>query len=207
MRNVLRKLTAAVGGGLFLLAALVGSFPAFALTVPPTFAPRDFNTQQTHYLRFTFNFNSCVQVTFTGSGVNQRSFCSVKVGALPYNAYLVRAFQSVTTAFNSSTSDSISIGTSAVTSGTLLVNNAQINSQSTTNGQGSLSIVTGSFGTQALGNTIAQTGADGGFDIWAQYEQHGTTATAGAVTLVLEYFAPNDGACVAVPLGSTSAAC
>src|SRR5437899_1353255 len=89
----IRQGAAAFVVGLGLGSVLVG--PAvMALTIPPTVAPRQFPTQQSHYLRFTVNFNSCVLVANT---------CSVKVGAIPYNSYLVRAFRQIVTNFNSGT--------------------------------------------------------------------------------------------------------
>ena len=52
MRSLRTFLSAAVGTALLATAA-------YALTAPPSFNPRMFPDQQTHYLRFTANFNSC----------------------------------------------------------------------------------------------------------------------------------------------------
>ena len=81
MRKFLRNSVAALG---MFLASLATLSPALALTAPPTFNPRMFQTQQTHYLRFTVNFNSCA----FGTGL----VCTAKVGNLPYNAFIVRGY-------------------------------------------------------------------------------------------------------------------
>lgn len=204
MRDSLRKILGGLGAALFVLGAL--STSALALTIPATWPPRQFNTQQTHYIRFTFAFNSCALTLFGGTtaGPNQTALCSVKVGALPYDAFLVRAYQQTTTAFNSGTTDSISIGVTQNSNGTLLIGTSSIFARTTTvqivNSQpGALAIVSSSIGQLATGNNVAQSGAAGGFDIFAQYSQSGTAPTAGQVTLILEYIAPNDGSCITVP--------
>lgn len=75
---------------------------ALALVVPQNFAPRYFASQQTHYLRFTVNFNDCTLVSNT---------CSVKRGAVPYNAFIKAAYLQAITAFNSATRDEVFITT------------------------------------------------------------------------------------------------
>jgi hypothetical protein len=174
------------------LAAIAGAFTlasaALALTFPPTFAPRQFNTQQTHYLRFTVNFNSCVLASGT---------CSVKVGAVPYNAFIVRAYQQIITPFNSGTSDTVALGTSS--GGTQLV--ANTNSVHSAAGSAApLTLV--APGITPTGNGTTPNGGDGGFDIWAVYAQAGTAPTAGQDVIVIEYIAPNDGACQPTPTSS-----
>src|SRR5215470_16041517 len=98
MRNIFRKSL----GVLAALLAIAGV--AYALTNPPTFAPRYFQTQQTHYLRFTVNFNSCALVSNT---------CSFKVGSVPYNTLILRAAQQIITSFNSGTTDTVALGTAS----------------------------------------------------------------------------------------------
>ena len=118
MKNVLKTLGGisrnAFMGSVFALTAT--SMAAFALTVPATYAPRQFQTQQTAYMRFV------VQATGQGIIVNGVACaaaatgggnCSVKVGALPYNAFVARAYQQVTTAFNSTTTDTLGLGTAS----------------------------------------------------------------------------------------------
>src|SRR5258708_34662221 len=89
MRNFVRNLVAAVGLALSILAVAFLSVPvAYAQPVPlgqRSFSPRMFQTQQRHYLRFSVNFNTCVYVSLA---------CPVKVGTLPYTAFLPqRSFQ------------------------------------------------------------------------------------------------------------------
>ena len=175
------------------LGLILSAVAAFALTIPPQYAPQQYTSAQTHYVRFTVNFNSCVLVSNT---------CSVKVGALPYNSFVVRAYQQVYTAFNSGTTDTLAVGTAS--GGAQLV--AAQTVHATTAGL-PLTVVAANLGTAATGNKIAQTGANGGFDVWVTYAQTGAAPSAGSAVIILEYFAPNDGSCVTVPLGGTAAGC
>jgi hypothetical protein len=178
------------------LVGLIGiATAAFALTVPATFSPRQFQTQQTHYLRFTVNFNSCVLAS--GS-------CTFKVGAVPYNSFMIRGYQQIITSFNSLSTDTIAIGVTS-TNGNELVAAQSVHGAS--GGATTLTIVSTAAGTVVTGDGATSTGTDGGFDIWVKYAQTGTAPTAGQAVEVLEYFAPNDGSCAPVPLGSTAPAC
>jgi hypothetical protein len=176
------------------LGALLGaSALVYALIVPASYPPRQFNTQQTHYIRFTFPYNGCVLVTGT---------CSVKVGSVPYNAFITRGYQQVYTAFNSGTTDTLAIGTSS--GGAQLVAAQSVHAAGPGAG---LTIVAANLGTAATGNGATQTGANGGFDIYATYAQTGAAPSAGSASVILEYFAPNDGSCVVAPVGSTAPGC
>lgn len=193
MRKFLRNLVASVGLSLSVAATLLWT-PAFAQlsTAPRGPAPRYFNTQQVHYTRFTVNFNSCVLVSGT---------CSVKVGALPYNAWLVSASQQIITSFNSGTTDTVALATAS--GGAQLVV-----AQSVHGAAGDATALTLVHpGIASTGNGIAQTGLNGGFDVWAVYAQTGAAPTAGQAVYVLQWIAPNDGACQPVPLGATAGAC
>lgn len=160
------------------------------------FAPRMFTTQQTHYLRFTFNFNSCTPV----SGV-----CTVKVGAVPYNAWILRAYQQIATSFNSLTSDTLSIGITATAANQLV---AAQSIAAAAGGATALTVISTAAGTVVTGDGATPTGANGGFDIYATWTEVGTVATAGAASYIIEFAAPNDGACKpTLPLTSTSPAC
>lgn len=193
--SYVRQSAAAFIVGLGLGSLLVGPF-AFALTIPPQFAPRQFPTQQVHYLRFTVNFNSCPLPATAGN-------CSFKVGALPYNSYVVRAHQQVTVAFNSTTTDTLAIGTAS--GGAQLV--AAQSTHATTAGL-PLTVVAANLGLVATGFNATQTGADGGFDVWATIAYTGATpASAGQAIVIIEYFAPNDGSCAPVPMTATAGAC
>lgn len=191
--SYMRQSAAAFVVGLGIGSFLVGP-AALALVVPQSFAPRMFQTQQVHYLRFTVNFNSCTYVSLT---------CSFKVGALPYNAYVLRVNNQVTTAWNAGTSQSIALGTSSA--GVNIVASAATGPS--TGGGTASTVVAGSIGVAATGNGIASTGTNGGFDLWATITIVGALPTTGQTNYVLEYIAPNDGQCVFVPLASTSPAC
>lgn len=213
--RALRNLVAAAGLAPSCLAAV--SLSAFALTNPPTFAPRQFQTQQTHYIRieaqangggsFSANGISCAAAA-TGGGN-----CTVKVGALPYNAFILRAYQQVTVAFNSTTTDTLSLGVSAANANELVA--AQ--SVHTAANMAALTVVVtsaglGNNGSQAspgiTGWNATQTGANGGFDLYVKWVYTTTTAaTTGQAIIVLEYIAPNDGTCTQVPMGTTAGAC
>jgi len=188
MRNMRKTLLGVLG--LFAFATA-----AFALTVPAQFSPRQFTSQQTHYLRFTINYNSCVLAS--GS-------CTVKVGAVPYNAWILRAYQQIATSFNSLSTDTVSIGVTS-TSGNELVTAQSVHGAA--GGATALTVVSTAAGTVITGDGATQTGANGGFDIWVKYAQTGTAPTAGTASYLMEFAAPNDGSCTAVPLGSTAVAC
>ena len=127
----------------------------------------------------------------------------MKVGAVPYNAWITRGYQQIITSFNSATTDTMAIGTAS--GGAQLVAAQSVHGAA--GGATSLTIVAANAGTVATGAGIAPTGANGGFDIWAVYAKTGAAPTAGQATYVIEYFAPNDGTCGPVPLGATAAAC
>lgn len=185
------------GGGLLAGIALSLSLFAtgvYALIVPQVFPARQFPTQQVHYTRFVVNFNDCVLVANT---------CSVRRGALPYNAFLLRAWQQIITSFNSATTDTLALATT--TGGGQIV--AAQSVHGATGGATALTVVAANVGIAATGNGIAQTGGLGGFDIWSVYAQTGAAPTAGQAVIALEWLAPNDGQCVYVAQGATSPAC
>ena len=180
---------------IILLAA--GAFaPAALAQTSPQFSPRYLTDQQTTYTRFAVNFNSCVLPATAGS-------CSFKVGAVPYNTFIVRGYMQVYTAFNSTTTDTVAIGTASA--------GAQLVAATSTHTAGpgaALTIVAANLGTAATGNNIPPTGANGGFDLWATIAYTGTTAaTAGNAVVILEYILPNDGACTSVPMGQPAPGC
>ena len=204
MRNFLSKARGALLAAA-MSVALVGLLiapiaPAFAQAVPPgqrSFSPRSFSDQQVHYMRFAINFNSCNLPATAGS-------CSFKVGTLPYNAFVVRGYWQTFVAFNSTTTDTFGIGT--VVPGVNLVA-AGVSVHAITPGA-PLTIVAANLGVAATGNGIAQSGTLGGFDVFVTLTYTGASpATAGTAMAVLEYFAPNDGSCTAVPLGATAPGC
>jgi hypothetical protein len=178
----------------FAMFALAAGSLVYAAT--PNFGPRMFETQQTHYLRFTFNFNSCTPV----AGV-----CSVKVGAVPYNAWILRAYQQIATSFNSLTSDTLSIGVTSASANELV---AAQSIAAAAGGATALTVISTAAGTVITGAGATPSGANGGFDIWVKWTEVGTVATAGAASYIIEYAAPNDGQCSqSVALGATKPAC
>src|SRR5260221_2596099 len=131
----------------------IGSFlvgpAALALVVPQNFAPRQFPTQQIHYLRFSVPFNACVP---TGN-------CSFKVGALPYNAFLSKVDTLTTTAWNSTT-NLLALGTAS--------GGAQIRAATTIlAAANTIDTAFAGVGISATGNGATQTGGHGGFDVMA----------------------------------------
>jgi len=198
MRNIFRNAIGAVAAGLFLFAALATTMvvPAYSQAVPGgqrSFSPRMFQTQQTHYLRFSVAFNSC---TPAGN-------CTVKVGALPYNAFLLRVYYQGEVAFGSTT-NLISLGTTSTTAVNIM---AAVTGFQATLAPVQGTLVAGNLGVVLTGNGIAQSGTLGGFDVYATMTFTGATPTAGLAAFVLEYAAPNDGSCAPVPLGSTATGC
>jgi hypothetical protein len=191
MRTLIRNIAAGIASAFFLLSALV---PSFALTFPPTFAPRYFQTQQTHYVRFVFNYNSCVLASNT---------CSAKVGALPYNAFLTAIHTQIITTFNPTTSATVALGTASggatIMAGMNVFTGASTAATLNTSFAGAGELVTGA--------TATPSGSDGGFDLWATLTVGGGTPTQGEVVIILEFIAPNDGACGPQTLGVAAPAC
>lgn len=179
------------------LRSLAAALLLFAFAAPVTQAqqipPRLHQTQQTHYLRFSVSANSCLYAPLV---------CSIKVGALPYNAFITRAYHQTTTTWNAGTSASVGLGT--VTPAVNIVASTNV----TTAGNAvATTMVAAGLGVSVTGNGIAQSGAAGGFDVFATITIVGALPTAGSTQYVLEYIAPNDGKCRAVPLGETAPAC
>jgi hypothetical protein len=183
-----------IGGlvGLGLGALLVGP-AAIALTVPAQFAPRYFLTQQTHYIRFSLQFNSCVQAS---------NICTMKVpAALPYNSEVIRVTAVTNTAFNSTTSDVVILGTTLANTNEIVSSGCSIHTQAIV-----ACTVLAAAGS-ATGNLATQTGLDGGFDLFVRWTGGGGTPSTGNASIVIEYIAPNDGTCAPVPLGATAIGC
>jgi hypothetical protein len=158
------------------------------------FGPRQFTSQQTHYVRMTVTPAKCSPVGLT---------CSYRVGAVPYNSYILLGSAQVltTAAGNGVTAFTASIGTAS--GGAQIVANQAI---LTAGNAAPLTLVNGG-GETATGNGATQTGANGGFDLWVTLTATTGFPTTGLAVLILEYIAPNDGDCVAVPLGGGAAGC
>lgn len=207
MLKLLDRLLMVVAGAI--VGSSIGSLilgPALALVFPGQYAPRYFPTQQTHYERHVLNITStgfqadsaqnvCVWVSST---------CSVRIGAVPYNAFIARAYFDVTTACNSNTTCTLSIGT---TSGGAQLVSAQNIFTGVAAGLITGTVVASTGAIISTGNNIAATGADGGFDLFATVAWTTTAPSAGTVVLVIEYFGANDGGCSNVPIASTAGPC
>jgi hypothetical protein len=193
MRNILRK----VALGLLLLST--AAVPILAQVAPSGSTsqrqpvPRTFPTEQLAYIRTTFAFNSCVQAA---------NVCTVKLmnAALPYNSVILRVTAVVMVAFNSTTSDVFTLGTTAA-------NANEIVTTCNIHALGQIACTAVTTPANATGNTIAQTGFNGGFDLYLKWTGGGGTPNAGLMSVVIEYIMPNDGLCTAVPLGATATGC
>ncbi len=193
MNSIFRK-------ALYGLIGIVAVFATFAWSQTRNFPPRLFLSQQTHYIRINATFNA---INGTGCVLVSGS-CTVLVGAVPYNSFIVRGYQQIITSFNSGTQDSLSVGVTSANANELVVAEGV---RAAPGGATSLTIVAANLGITATGNGATQTGGNGGFGIWVKYAQTGAAPTAGQAILVLEYFAPNDGTCTAVPMNATAGAC
>lgn len=194
MRKLLRNILAAAGLALALVA-VVAMQPALAQR---SFSPRIFPSQQTHYLRFTVNFNSCV---IPAAGTT----CVVKVGTLPYNAFLTTIHKQIIATFNPTTSATISFNVTGAGAGVMAAFNVFT-------GASTAAVTDTAFtgaGVLVTGAGAAQTGTLGGFDLYALYTTGaaGSQGTQGQAIFAVEYIAPNDGACLPVPFGATAGAC
>lgn len=211
-----------IGGlvGLGLGSFLIGP-AALALVIPGQFAPRQFPTQQVHYERHVITLaagstanttvatadgqTACITPASTTSAA-----CSIRIGALPYNAFVVRGYVQVPTACNTGgTTPTCTISLGTASGGAQLVS-----AQSVATGIAgtAMTIVAANLGIAATGNGITSSGANGGFDLWFTLTEGAasgmTEATAGTIIVIVEYFAGNDGGCVVnVPIASSAAAC
>lgn len=204
--KLFRNLVAAAGIALSMLAVASLSLitPAMAQAVPGgnrSFQSREFQTQQTHYLRFTLNFNSCAVPAGAAT-------CNLKVGNVPYNSFLTGINYQIITTFNPTTSATWSLGTN--TTGTnILAAQSVFTGAATTEVSLIASNAFAGQGELVTGAGAAQTGTLGGFDIYAVYTTgaNGSQGTQGVVVFIISYIAPNDGTCIAVPLATTGIAC
>ena len=213
MRNLPHRIGGAIAAALFVAGVMATTLivPAAAQVTGPagnrSYPPREFLSQQTHYMRFTFNFNSCVIPA--GAAV-----CSLKVGTLPYNAFLTQINLDLITVFNPTTSATVGLSTAATGATILAAQNVFTGATlgaapyvwcGTTCGAGTFA----GIGIGVTGNGIAQSGTLGGFDVYAVYTTgaNGSQGTTGQLIGIIQYIAPNDGTCIAVPLATTGVAC
>ena len=188
MRNTLRTVGAGLIAGLMLTAAIA---PSFAQVIPSGAttqrrpSPRQLTDQTAPFIRTTLT-NAMCGLTAVGTCVAQAATAS-----LPYNAVVLRVYVAVYTAFNSTTSDTLTVGTTSANANEIV--STTVNLQ--TAGLATATVLPASI--NSLGNTATQTGTNGGFDIWIKWTSAGATlATAGLASLIIEYAQPNDGTCV-----------
>ena len=156
-----------------IMAGVLSAFAitaAFALQVDQTriMSKRDIGTQQLHYYRLTINWN------------DQGISAAQQFGALGQNWYIHSIDCHVTTAFNASSTNVVTIGTTK-TNANEVFGTGDLNEAS----------ATVQHLTSALGLGLNATSA-ADVTLWAKYAQTGTAATAGAVTCVIAYAPNND---------------
>lgn len=143
-------------------AALSGvSGLALALTVPPTFPARNTGEQQLHFFRFRFQFG---QITALAAGQ--------KIGRLPARSFIHSIKFYKATAFNSATTDTLQLGTTAAGVDILAATSIAAAGYADLTAAAGLGIVVG---------TAAEV------DIFAKYAQTGAAATVGDMTIVIAY--------------------
>jgi hypothetical protein len=186
------------------IGSLVIGPAALALVFPGQYAPRAFPTQQVHYERHVINITS---TNFTADLAQNTCLfsagtCSIRIGALPYNAYVIRAYYQPFVGCNAATTCTLALGTTS--GGVNLVAAATI---ATTGGSTQQTVVAANAGITVTGGGATQTGANGGFDLFATVTFTGAAPTTGTAIIVLEYIGPNDGGCSYVPMAATAPAC
>jgi hypothetical protein len=154
-------------------AALLSLFTisaTFALSVDQTriFSKRDLGIQAMHYYRLTINYN------------DPNIASGLAFGALGANTYIYAVDCHVTTTFNASTTNVITLGTSKA-------NANEISASGTLNpASGTVQHLTTAVGL-GLGAT-----SGGDVTLYTKYTQTGTAATQGQVTCVIQYAPNND---------------
>lgn len=194
----------AAAQALLVAVSLFGLIAGPALATTQTLTPlsikpaRVLPDQQTHYVRFSVNFNQCpLRAADTA--------CSFRVAALPYNAFLVSISKQIITTFNPTTSATIAFGTTGQGTDIMAAFNVFT-------GQATTAVYDTGFagaGESVVGNGAAPTGTNGAFDVYATYTvgAAGSQGTQGQAVFIIQYIAPNDGSCTTVPMGATATAC
>lgn len=126
--------------------------------------PRQYHTQQVHYLRKVVNFND----TGISSGV--------RMGTLPSGAKILFTTVHVETVFNAATTNVLTVGQNS-SSYNDMVAAGDVNEASAT-------------GTMVLRGADLTLSSD--TDVFAKYTQSGTAATTGKAVIVVAYAPNND---------------
>jgi hypothetical protein len=174
-RNIKLAIGAAFVLTIGLLALTVGASAAvpvaglgfLALTVPPTLSARNSGEQQINFFRYRFTVANVPALT-----------AGVKIGRLPSRAFITSIALHKSTAFNSVTTDTIQLGSTA--SGVDILAATDIKSAA---GYAALTAAAG------LGIVVGTTGEQ---DIYAKYASTGGAASAGDVTLVIAFIPDSD---------------
>jgi len=175
-RNIKLALGAAFVLTIGFLALTVGAAVAapaaglgllLALTIPPSIAARNSGEQQLHYFRYRF---TVANVPALSAGL--------KIARLPSRAFINSISVYVSTAFNSVTTDSIQLGSTA--------SGVDILAAGTSIHAGGYTALTSAAG---LGIVVGTTGEQ---DVYLKYASTGGAASAGDATLVITYFPDND---------------
>lgn len=190
----------AAGFGLALSVLAAGSLSVMAQVAPSTTTnprqpvARSFPTEQVAYIRTTFTVTSCVQVS---------NVCTVKFqnASLPYNAAILRVSAIIYTAFNSTTTDVFTLGTTAANANEL-VTTCNIHALAT---PVACTLATGV--NTAIGNSTAQSGSNGNFDLYMKWTGGGGSPSTGLMSVIIEYAMPNDGLCTVVSANQTAVGC
>ena len=162
------------------LRGIIAGALAFALTSPASFPARVVPWQANTHFRKTVNFNDANIAT------------GVKFGALPPGAYITGIRCYVTTAFNAGTTNNIILGVTQAGSELLAGGTtAGTNCVAGTTGAQNMTAAPG-IGLAVTGLQFTPSGSTGAWDLWVRFTQTGTAATAGQVTLLIDYVANDD---------------
>jgi hypothetical protein len=158
--------------GAALLIVVLSAIAAFAINVDQTrtVPRRTYSTDQTHFWRFTVNYND-----------PRISIAPQQFAALGNLGYVSRIVCDVTTAFNAGTTNQFAIYTTPTSP-----NGAVVAPTGSATAAVNLSSATIQDLTAAAGLGFGAT-SGGDVQLYAMYGQSGTAATAGAMTCVIEY--------------------
>lgn len=149
-------------------------------TIPATYGSRGGQNQDVRYFRKVVNYNDANIGSTTAPP---------KFGRLPPGAFITRVQVEVSTAFNATSTNVLTVGTSAANANEIVAA-ADLN-------EGAIGIteVTRAYGTTLTGgpgigaNAPAQTSE---VDLYVKYTQTGTAASAGVATIVIQFVSNND---------------
>ncbi len=127
---------------------------------------REYHTRQTHFIRYDHTFDAAASGT------------AIKIGAIPKNAVVLRTVVSVQTAYNAGTTNVLIVGTSGDDDALVAAG-----------GVDETAVAATSVAPATLGGLLSSS-AD--TDIYVEYTQSGTAASAGASSIVVEFVPAED---------------